>query len=248
MINFDHLKMRFRPFPMGVIRPAMPDDVYAECMRAFPEKDRFEYIGDVGHKFSISEKYAFNDYKDLIRNEPVWREFHRWIKSAEFIEATFQALSERSVDLGYQSPSMRRRVERWLKVMWRGRGRRIDQYSARFEFSALPAYGGSILPHTDNPDKLITLVVSMVGGGEWPPAYGGGTDVLQPIDEALTFDYLNNRHPAYSNFETLHTYPFNPNQVLIFTKTFNSWHGVRPMTGPDDGLMRRSLTINIEAR
>jgi hypothetical protein len=29
-------------------------------------------------------------------------------------------------------------------------------------------------------------------------------------------------------------------------KTFNSWHCVRPMPVPDDELMRRTLTINIE--
>ena len=43
------------------------------------------------------------------------------------------------------------------------------------------------------------------------------------------------------------TYPFLANQAVVFTKTFNSWHAVRPMTGADSQAMRRSLTINIEA-
>jgi hypothetical protein len=111
----------------------------------------------------------------------------------------------------------------------------------------LPASGGSVLPHTDNPEKVITLVISMVGEGEWSQEYGGGTDVLLPYDEKLSFDQLNDRHPDYKEFEILHTYPFAPNQAVMFAKTFNSWHAVRPMTGPDNGLMRRSLTINIEA-
>jgi hypothetical protein len=34
---------------------------------------------------------------------------------------------------------------------------------------------------------------------------------------------------------------------VVFAKTFNSWHCVRPMTGPDAQVWRRSLTINIEA-
>ena len=45
--------------------------------------------------------------------------------------------------------------------------------------------------------------------------------------------------------EKLRTFAFLPNQCVIFVKTFNSLHGVPPMTGPP-GVMRRTLTINIE--
>jgi hypothetical protein len=111
----------------------------------------------------------------------------------------------------------------------------------------LSAAGGSLLPHTDNPEKLITIVISMVGEGEWPAEYGGGTDVLEPLDEKLTFDRLNDRRPDFDESEILQTYPFQSNQAVVFAKTFNSWHCVRPMMGPDDQVWRRSLTINIEA-
>lgn len=247
MLNFDLLDLRYRPFPIGTIRPAMAEDVYAECLRAFPPIDRFEYIGEIGHKWSLSEKYAVRNYKDLIRSEPIWRSLHGWIKSREFIESAFAALRAKNVDLGYESPSMSRRVQRRIKSIWRGRGRRADRYSARFEFSMLPAFGGCVRPHTDNPEKVITLVISMVGDGEWSPDMGGGTDVLQPKDEKLTFDHLNDHRPEYSDLEILDTIPFESNQAVVFTPTFNSWHGVRAMTGPDTGIMRRSLTINIEA-
>jgi hypothetical protein len=46
--------------------------------------------------------------------------------------------------------------------------------------------------------------------------------------------------------EVLHTYPFQPNQVIVFVKTFNSWHSVRPMTGTGSKHLRKTLTINIE--
>jgi hypothetical protein len=91
-------------------------------------------------------------------------------------------------------------------------------------------------------------VISMVGEGEWSEEYGGGTDVLELVDESLGFDRLNDRRPDYKDLKILHTYPFMSNQAVVFAKTFNSLHGVRPMTGPEGGLMRRSLTINIEAR
>jgi hypothetical protein len=248
MLNFDLLELRYRPFPIGVIRPALDEDVYAECLRTFPEVDQFEYIADVGHKWSLSEKCASNHYKNLVKSEPVWRTLHQWVKSREFIESAFEALAERNVDLGYESLSLAHRAQRRLKAIWRGRGRSADRYLARFEFSMLPAAGGSVLPHTDNPDKVITIVISMVGDGEWSAEFGGGTDILQPYDDELSFDYLNDRHPKYSELEVLDTYPFMTNQAVVFAKTFNSWHGVRPMTNPDTNSMRRSLTINIEAR
>lgn len=54
------------------------------------------------------------------------------------------------------------------------------------------------------------------------------TDVLTPKDETLSFDQLNDR-------------------VLEFAD-INSWHAVAPMRGPAGNLMRKTLTINIEAR
>jgi len=247
MLNFDELELRYRPFPIGLIRSAMAEDVYLECLREFPETEQFEYMDEIGHKYSLSEKNAPANYDRLIKTVPIWRSLHAWIKSRDFIESAFEALCAKNVDLGYERPTWSRRLQRRARSMWRGRGRRADLYSSRFEFSMLPAAGGCVLPHTDNPEKVITVVISMVGEGEWSVEYGGGTDVLQPYDERLTFDYLNDQRPDVKEFEILHTYPFAPNQAVMFAKTFNSWHAVRPMTGPDNGLMRRSLTINIEA-
>ena len=48
--------------------------------------------------------------------------------------------------------------------------------------------------------------------------------------------------------ETLNTFEFGPNQCIIFVRTFNSLHCVRPMTGKGSQAMRRSLTINIETQ
>lgn len=111
----------------------------------------------------------------------------------------------------------------------------------------LPADGGHVLPHTDTPSKIITIVVAMLQPGEWQAAYGGGTDVNRPKDPRHTFNLLN-RKADFAEMEVLHTYPFEPNQAIVFVKTFNSWHSVRPMTCNSAGVMRRTLTINIESR
>jgi hypothetical protein len=50
---------------------------------------------------------------------------------------------------------------------------------------------------------------------------------------------------TFEDAEPLHTFDFRPNQCVIFIKTFNSLHCVRPMAGAGSQ-MRRTLTINIE--
>jgi hypothetical protein len=56
-----------------------------------------------------------------------------------------------------------------------------------------------------------------------------------------------NAKAEFGEMEVIDTFDFTPNQAVIFVKTFNSWHSVRPMQGNGSGAMRRTLTINIEA-
>jgi hypothetical protein len=51
----------------------------------------------------------------------------------------------------------------------------------------------------------------------------------------------------FEEVEVLHTFEFLPNQCVLFVKTFNSLHSVRPMAVPGPRRMRRTLTVNIEA-
>jgi len=44
--------------------------------------------------------------------------------------------------------------------------------------------------------------------------------------------------------EVLDTFEFTPNQVVVFVKTFNSWHSVRPMTGAGSPLMRKRPLVS----
>jgi hypothetical protein len=122
---------------------------------------------------------------------------------------------------------------------------RATAIKSRFEFSMLPADGGHIKPHTDSPGKLITLVVSFCDEREWQASFGGGTTVLRPLDQRQVFNHLN-RQLEFADTEVLHEFPFEPNQCVIFVKTFNSLHAVSPMRGIGLPVMRRTLTINIE--
>lgn len=116
----------------------------------------------------------------------------------------------------------------------------------RFEFSALKAGGGEVAPHTDTPKKIITLVLSMIKGGEWNPGIGG-LDVNRATDPRYSFNWRNQRVP-WESVEVLKTVPFVPNQCIVFVKTFNSLHHVRRMEEPGSLALRKSVTIVIERR
>ncbi len=246
---YDHLTFRYEPFPIGIAKPLMDETVYQELVQSYPPREIFAYLPKVGHKYSLSEKYNGREYQDFIRSNAAWRDLHGWMKSDGFIVSVMSALKERYIDLGHdKSKTLAQRTFKLIKGIARGRLRPGSaRLSTRFEFSMLPADGGHIVPHTDLPSKVVTLIVSMVGEGEWDPSFGGGTDINQPKDVKHSFNQLN-RQARFEDMEVLDTYDFTPNQAVIFVKTFNSWHSVRPMTGQGSPAMRKTLTINIEAR
>jgi len=56
-----------------------------------------------------------------------------------------------------------------------------------------------------------------------------------------------NRQADFDDMEVARTIEFAPNVGIIFIKTFNSWHSVRPMQAPSKECMRRNLIINIKS-
>ncbi len=245
--SYNHLRFSYHPFPIGLAKPLIDESFYSDLLVHYPALEQFATLDNkVGYKYSLSEKYNAQNYYATV-NQPPWRELHQWIKSTAFIEEIMNILKQHFIDLGYdQIPSRSQRWLKWIKNFVRGRQDwRAARLRSRFEFSMLPACGGYVLPHTDLPSKIVTLVVSMVAENEWDTAFGGGTDVNYPKDQRQVFNRLN-RQATFDEMDVLHTYEFTPNQAVIFVKTFNSWHSVRPMTAPTGDIMRKTLTINIE--
>jgi hypothetical protein len=153
MFSYDHLEFRYDPFPIGLAKPLIDEGGYREMLSSYPDRELFAYLPEVGHKYSLSEKNNPRQYQESIRSRPVWRELHRWLKSDEFILGVMKALRDRHIDLGYKKlPTPAKRLAKFARNVVRGHldaGR--PALSARFEFSMLPAAGGSVIPHTDAP-------------------------------------------------------------------------------------------------
>jgi hypothetical protein len=249
---YDNLQLRYEPFPIGLVRPILDDVIYRDLVNHYPDIELFEShaaYGKAGNKYALTEKLNPKKYYQFIQSSPQWNEFHQWVTSDAFISETFSALKEKDIDLGYEFTDRAHQLKRRLKDLAHGRlCPRQRALEARFEFSALPANGGMVVPHTDARRKLVTIVVSMMKDGEWKQEYGGGLDINKPKDPRLNFN-LTNRHADFDEMEVIDTFEFLPNQAVLFIKTFNSWHSVRPMQGPDSSMaLRKTLTINIQQR
>lgn len=259
MLSFQDLSFAYEPYPIGLCAAILPAQTYRELVAAFPPLELFGAKEDLGHKYSLSEVNHPDAYHDYVRGSPPWLDFYRYVKSEAFIRETLASLAERGVDLGYDRCRVRSRsrlgglgrlpaglgsgLESLRKTFDRvASGRAV--LGARFEFSVLPGDGGHILPHTDAPQKLVTLVLSMLDEGEWREEWGGGTEVLRAADPGVAFNKMN-RYLAFDEVERVRSLPFQPNQCVVFVKTFNSLHAVSPVRGGSD-VLRRTLTINIE--
>ncbi len=248
MLNYDKVEMRYEPYPLAVLRPALDANHYDRLAGSFPDESIFGTLPKFPYKLSLSEKWAPDNYARFLRENREWNDFHAWVTSDDFIRRTINFLIENHVDLplseAFETGSQK--VKRFFKAVKRGhlpsRGMRL---SSRFEFSSLKADGGIVEPHTDAPRKVITLVLSMIKEGEWDTAFGGGLDVNRVKDNRYAYNWLNKVVP-WDQAEVVATIPFVPNQCTVFVKTHNSLHSVRKMTQKGSKALRKSVTVVIE--
>lgn len=247
MLNFDAIEFDYEPYPIGIARGALDPDFYRELIATFPDDKTFVLKEFNGVKYSLSRHNNKAAYFEHLRKNAGWGRFYDYIKSERFITDTMAMLRAHNIDLGLANVSWRERAAKRFKALKKGSPQpHIPRLRSRFEFSSMPVTGGSIRPHTDHPSKVVTMVIPILKDDEWNDDYGGGTSVVWPRDRHRSYNLVNG-YMDFDEVECLRTYPFEPNQCLVFVKTYNSWHAVWPMTGNDPTILRRTLTINIES-
>jgi len=248
MLNFSSVGMRYEPFPLAVLRPAMDAALYDELASTYPPTSLFAKMPKYDYKLTLSEKFNADKYHKFIAETPAWRKFHAWLKSEDFIRQTVKFLADNHIDLdiGDAFEPTVTRLGRSLGSLAKGHipGKPLS-LRTRFEFSVLKADGGEVAPHTDTPKKVITLVLTMIRDGEWKPEWGGGLDINRATDNVYAFNW-NNRIVPWDKIEVIDTVPFVPNQCTVFVKTFNSLHSVRKMNQAGSDALRKTVTIVIE--
>jgi hypothetical protein len=218
--NFSNLAFISKPYVIGCATEVFEPEVYQAMVNAFPSEKIFATMGQGYNKKALSERCNPEAYQQAIKKSKIWVEFWSCIKSKEFIVEMFKVMALHNIIFA------------------------AGDYSARFEFSSLPCHGGGIDPHRDIPSKVLTLIVPILADvTSWNPAWGGGTDVLEPID--LTENLKDYEAPLHK-FNKIATFEYQSNRATVFIRSENSWHSVGPIRGPEGGPSRRTLTINIE--
>ena len=120
MLNYNKVEMRYEPYPLAVLRPALDAAQYDLLADNFPDESLFGTLPKFPYKLSLSEKWNPANYRKFLRENKPWNAFHSWIKSDEFIRQTVEFLSSNHVELplqdAFESSSQRlRRAARALK-------------------------------------------------------------------------------------------------------------------------------------
>lgn len=251
MFDYSQAHFLYEPYPVGLVTPLIADDTYKQMLETFPSLELFRYKSDYGtkpsHKYTLSERNNPELYFDYVKQVPIWKEFNQYIRQGDFLSDTLDMLIAHHLDLGLKSELDKQRNLKNKKNLfsWLWKTPKGKKLSARWDYAQFPADGGCLYPHTDGAEKLITLVVAMVEKDGWNQAYGGGTEVLKAIKPEHQFNHLN-KYVDFDDLQSVTTFPYDSNQAVIFIKTYNSWHAVRPMTGQGSNDFRKTLTINIE--
>lgn len=251
--NFEKFEFDYEPYPIGLASEIILPDFYQELVRDFPQKDLFIYRPNYGKKWSLSETDNPDNYYHFIKNNPTYFKFYRDLKSKNFILNLIDFLKKNNIDLAVRNRKIldtnRFSSRYYFNRTWLNFLNKLGcsyHLNARFEFSRIPLDGGHILPHTDSPQKIVTIVIPIVENNNKNIAETAGTSVLKPKDIKNNYNQIN-RWLSFDEVETVKTFPFMPNKSVIFVKTFNSLHGVYPLEITSDKEQdRRSLTINIE--
>lgn len=247
MLNFDKIKFDYDPYPIGMAQGVFDPGFYQELIETYPDDSTFVSKEYHGVKLSLSRLNNRAGYYAHLKKSPAWKRFYDYIESQRFITETMEMLKAHNIDLGLTGFSWRDRWVKRYKAYKRGAPLpHFPKLTSRFEFSSMPITGGSIRPHTDAPSKVVTMVIPILREGEWKEEFGGGTSVVWPKDHTRSFNQVNG-YMDFDEVDCVKTFPFEPNQCLVFVKTYNSWHAVWPMTGNDPSILRRTLTINIES-
>lgn len=110
-------------------------------------------------------------------------------------------------------------------------------FDLRFHWHYTPN-GCSVSPHCDAVWKLGSHIFYLNTAEDWRPEWGGETQVL---DDRGRFSPRS--APAFEEFDRALTSESIGNRSLLFIRSGNSWHGVRPIDCPDGALRKVFIVV-----
>jgi len=229
-------QVRPYPFPHFYLQPVFPEAFYRRVLETMPDTEALTPINEYGTVGRIDEKTGemvksgfepryLADLQVLEVEEQAsfgeasdtWHSIGAWLLGTRF----------RDLIIGKFMPGIRERFG--------ANARLVTSVEARF-VRDMTDY--SIMPHTDTPKKLVSLLFYMPADDSMSAL---GTSVYVPKDPALRCDGKK-RHP-FEQFRKVTTAGFLPNSLFAFLKTDQAFHGVEVIKR--EAVERNLLLYNI---
>lgn len=234
------LAIESAPFCRFGLDGALPRALYESLYASFPEEGDGLLANDEG-RLGLRSSESAEAFAAFCRARPAWGALVAHLSSDAFVLDVRRRLAGA---LGRARGLAGRR--RWRNDTGRAPSERrldyllLEPVRVTFQLSRMPA-GAVVLPHTDAPRKLVSLVLYFADP-DWEPGWGGATEYFAAPrgrtpapTERLPFDAL----------ASLGASAFRPNRLVGFVRSPASWHGVRPVTCPP-GRARKALLINLK--
>jgi hypothetical protein len=230
------------PFCFFQVDDYLPADLYERLLASYPDESnyRFNSEGKMGFR-SSEDPEAIARYCDA---HPEWRQLVDFFGSDRFLtdlRATFaKPLTQARGWAGYRP---------WLNCTTRKPPKNPLRYQLQepvkttFQFSMLPR-DGVVLPHSDAPRKLVSLLLYF-REPDWQDAWGGGTDFYAPLDPERARAWGATDRIPFEEFKTIGSTSFVANRLAGFVRCSHSYHGVPPLSCPP-GRTRKALLINVK--
>ena len=232
--------LRTEPFEHLVVENVLPSDIFEAIMSGFPD----EYPCDVNCK------------------PRSWIAPAGMVLGADSMEGGVSGRGNNAALLYWRSHAVERERMLSLFASIEFRGRFVNTLLTRFErqlnealaqfktrfANQVTVSGGSrltldsasyeLMPHTDRPNKLASLVVYLraTSGADL------GTTLYRP--KIPTFTCAGELYHPFSHFVPITRVPFQPNSAFFFIPTDASFHGVR-FKSTDAKFSRLTLQTNI---
>jgi hypothetical protein len=239
------------PITIFVLEDFVDPNVFARLTETFPKGDSLpgEWT-DLGGKRYMQENSP--EFADFMEKHDLWRRFYNEFKKPHFLKVFNEIFSRHTTRDDIEGNWIISQKRAWPKLLrsigMRGEGAPV---SVRLEFSSMR--GDHFLPpHTDSPDKLISLMLYFPEAkiADDPDA---GTEFYAVKPGKAEFSgwragmKSQDMDEFFESYELIRKLPFSANKLYGFIKSDRSWHGIRRLS-IDAGIERRSLNINYSTR
>jgi hypothetical protein len=241
MINISNSDIYYKPYPYMLFKDVFDVNFYNLLCSEFPKTNELLKLDfDKKKNEYKQDKYFLTNlnkgFFQLINKKKNTKYLYEFLKSPLFLNQLINFLNNNNLRIKYNLNSGI--ASKFKKLIFK-------KTDFTFEFSSMSSKNGFIYPHTDGPDKILTLIVPIISDPRIKNVKNVGTNILESLEDKYEYNFMNYAVP-FESTKSVKEIPFSENQILMFIKTHNSLHSVGPMIDMDNNnLMRNSINFCI---